>query len=79
GLRHDKKGKFSKLVNRVPVAKIPSKATLVFLTFATSQTRRFCDAGNVCCWRKSDALTAGSMPIADFRELTWHSLGLEEF
>jgi hypothetical protein len=61
-LRHDKKGKFSKIVNRALVAKVPIKATLVFLTFATSQNRRFCDAGNVSCWRKSAARTAGNTP-----------------
>ncbi|MFK4259322.1 hypothetical protein, partial [Agrobacterium tumefaciens] len=29
----------------------PIKATLVFLTFATSQNREFCGRHNVRCWR----------------------------
>jgi hypothetical protein len=44
------------------IAKFPIKATLVFLTFATWQNRRFCDAGNVCCWRARP-----SSALANFR------------
>ncbi|AUW41251.1 hypothetical protein CUJ84_Chr000850 [Rhizobium leguminosarum] len=39
------------------VAKFPMKATHVFLTFAPSQSRRFCDAGNVRHWREAAGLT----------------------
>ncbi len=47
------------------VAKFPIKATLVFLAFATSQNRRFCDAGNVCCWRFPAERFIRCWPLAD--------------
>jgi len=52
-LRHDKKGKFSKIVNRVAAAKIPIKATLVFPISSMPQNKQFCDVSNDRNWREA--------------------------
>jgi hypothetical protein len=48
-LSSDTHGSFE--ANSLHAAKIPIKATLVLLTFATSQNREFCDASNISYWR----------------------------
>ncbi|WP_132958821.1 hypothetical protein [Rhizobium sp. BK251] len=43
------------------VAEFPIKARIVFLTFATSQNKEFCDCRNVRYWRK--AVNPASLPV----------------